>query len=133
MRSIVEEALSRKRFEDVARDDSPVSAIFDAETETEIASPKQTSAPAQASPAPTPRAWPAQEAKPVAQKPLFSSAAAPAPSQPAAKVDLSSQYKFTAPKTTAAPGDDFDDDELDKILESLQTKITVVGCGICNI
>lgn len=117
MRSIVEEALSRKRFEDVARDDSPISAIYDAEAEAEFkAAAKQTAAPA---PAPAQTAAPAPVKE--AQTPLFT---AEPPKQQPASVDLSSQYKYTPPKT---PQDE--DAEFDDILNALRTKITVVGCG----
>ncbi|HJK20616.1 MAG TPA: cell division protein FtsZ [Methanocorpusculum sp.] len=40
-------------------------------------------------------------------------------------MDFSSQYKYTPPAATQSD----DDDEFDDILESLKTKITVVGCG----
>ena len=46
MRSIVEEALSRKRFEDVVRDNSAISAIYDAEAEMELGLDKKETAPA---------------------------------------------------------------------------------------
>ncbi|HJK77572.1 cell division protein FtsZ [Methanocorpusculum vombati] len=112
MRSIVEEALSRKRFEETARDNSAVSAIYDAEDEVELTPRREqvyaepAPEPARAAPVPTPR--PAIE-----------------PAAPKQDIDFSSQYKYTAP---AANHTD-DDDEFDDILESLKTKITVVGCG----
>ncbi|MDO5845754.1 MAG: cell division protein FtsZ, partial [Methanocorpusculum sp.] len=127
MRSIVEEALSRKRFEDVARDDSSISAIYDAESEMELNAARQaTPAPVQEKPAQRP--WPTQTQKPAepaaapVQKPLFS---VPAQAQEKPEVDLSSQYKYSTP--AAAPTDD--DDEFDEILAGLRTKISVIGCG----
>jgi len=111
MRSIVEEALSRKRFEDVARDDAPVSAIYDAEAEAELGA----------------KAHAAQAAKiPVPTQPSVQTQAPPAKQEPIkSHVDYSSQYNFSAPKTT--PTDE--DDEFDEILAGLLTKITVIGCG----
>ena len=113
MRSIVEEALSRKRFEETARDNSAVSAIYDAEDEVEL-TPRREQAyaepapePVRAAPVPTPR--PAIEPAPAKQD-----------------IDFSSQYKYTPP---AASNHTDDDDEFDDILESLKTRITVVGCG----
>ncbi|HJJ32504.1 MAG TPA: cell division protein FtsZ [Methanocorpusculum sp.] len=124
MRSIVEEALSRKRFEDIARDDSTISAIYDAEAEVELGAKKEAVQTPVAEPAvsekPSPRPWP--EVKPAAQKPLFSAAAEPAKKP---EIDFSSQYKFASPEKT--PTDD--DDEFDEILNTLRTKISVVGCG----
>ncbi|RBQ24149.1 MAG: Cell division protein FtsZ 1 [Methanocorpusculum sp. MCE] len=110
MRSIVEEALSRKRFEDVARDDTPVSAIYDAETEAELGAKTRSVRPQ------TPE--PVQAAAPV-QAPAVKK------EQPKPEVDYASQYSFSAAKTT--PTDE--DDEFDEILDALRTKITVIGCG----
>ncbi|HJJ38146.1 MAG TPA: hypothetical protein O0X47_06340, partial [Methanocorpusculum sp.] len=112
MRSIVEEALSRKRFEDVARDDTPVSAIYDAETEAELGAKTYSARPQ--TPAPAQAAAPVQTPAPAVKK-----------EQPKPEVDYSSQYSFTAAKTT--PTDD--DEEFDDILAALRTKITVIGCG----
>ncbi len=124
MRSIVEEALSRKRFEDVVRDNSEVSAIYDAEAEMELGANKK-----QIEPEYIPEEKPAQRPWPEApvsrqpvqeQRPLFS-----VPEEKPA-VDLSSQYKYAAPESVT-PTDD--DDEFDEILNALKTKITVIGCG----
>ena len=124
MRSIVEEALSRKRFEDVVRDNSSISAIYDAESEMELGLDKKETVPAyEPEEKPTPRPWPeVQIRKPVVeeQKPLFS-----VPEEKP-EVDLSSQYKYAAPQSVT-PTDD--DDEFDEILNALKTKITVIGCG----
>ena len=123
MRSIVEEALSRKRFEDVVRDNSAISAIYDAEAEMELGLDKKETAPAYVpEEKPTPRPWPEVQVKrPAAeQKPLFSIP------EEKPEVDLSSQYKYAAPKAVT-PTDD--DDEFDEILNALKTKITVIGCG----
>lgn len=112
MRSIVEEALSRKRFEETARDNSAVSAIYDAEDEVELTPRREQTytppspEPVRAAPVPTPR-------------PTIES------TTPKQEIDFSSQCKYTSP---AANHTD-DDDEFDDILESLKTKITVVGCG----
>lgn len=114
MRSIVEEALSRKRFEETARDNSAVSAIYDAEDEVELNPRKEQGyrdhapEPVRSAPVPTPRSVvePAPAAKPA--------------------IDFSSQYKYTPP-ASQSPTDD--DDEFDDILETLKTRITVVGCG----
>ncbi|HJJ50653.1 MAG TPA: cell division protein FtsZ, partial [Methanocorpusculum sp.] len=110
MRSIVEEALSRKRFEDVARDDTPVSAIYDAETEADLGA--KTYAPRPQKPEPVRATAPIQA--PAIKK-----------EQPKSDVDYSSQYSFSANKTT--PTDE--DEEFDEILDALRTKITVIGCG----
>lgn len=123
MRSIVEEALSRKRFEDVVRDNSAISAIYDAEAEMELGLDKKETAPAYVpEEKPTPRPWPEVQVKrPAAeQKPLFSIP------EEKPEVDLSSQYKYAAPQSVT-PTDD--DDEFDEILNALKTKITVIGCG----
>ena len=76
MRSIVEEALSRKRFEDVVRDNSSISAIYDAESEMELGLDKKETVPAyEPEEKPTPRPWPeVQVRKPVVeeQKSIFS-------------------------------------------------------------
>lgn len=123
MRSIVEEALSRKRFEDVVRDNSAISAIYDAEAEMELGLDKKETAPAYVpEEKPTPRPWPEVQVKrPAAeQKPLFSIP------EEKPEVDLSSQYKYAAP-LSVTPTDD--DDEFDEILNALKTKITVIGCG----
>jgi cell division protein FtsZ len=97
MRSIVEEALSRKRFEEATRDNSAVSAIYDAEGEIEH----------------TPRK---EQAHPEYENPT---------SEPIHTISVPN------PKPTAKLETDHidDDDEFDDILESLKTKITVVGCG----
>ena len=105
MRSIVEEALSRKRFEETARDNSAVSAIYDAEDEVEMI-PEPAPEPVRTVPTPAPK----PTIEPVRAKP---------------DIDFSSQYKYTA----SAKNHTDDDDEFDDILESLKTKITVVGCG----
>ncbi|HJJ42190.1 MAG TPA: cell division protein FtsZ [Methanocorpusculum sp.] len=115
MRSIVEEALSRKRFEDIARDDSPISAIYDAEAEAELGAVKEVPKTSSAS---TQNSSFSAEQKP-AQAPLFKKEESAKP-----VIDLSSQYKYTAPKTQEEEDDEFED-----ILESLRTKITVIGCG----
>ncbi len=99
MRSIVEEALSRKRFEDVFRDDSLISAIYDAETQATLGAKKEEEAEASAHTG-RPRSWP--EVK-----------------SPAA----------AAPKAAASASSGDDEDNFDDILNSLKTKITVVGCG----
>lgn len=112
MRSIVEEALSRKRFEETARDNSAVSAIYDAEDEVEL-TPRREQVYAEPAPEPA-RAAPVPTPRPTIE-----------PSAPKQDIDFSSQYKYTPP---AANHTD-DDDEFDDILESLKTKITVVGCG----
>lgn len=112
MRSIVEEALSRKRFEETARDNSAVSAIYDAEDEVEL-TPRREQVYAEPAPEPA-RAAPVPAPRPAIE-----------PAAPKQDIDFSSQYKYTAP---AANHTD-DDDEFDDILESLKTKITVVGCG----
>ena len=115
MRSIVEEALSRKRFEDVARDDSIISAIYDAEAEAELGAKKaEPEVPAQT---------PTQGSRPWPEVRSYSPAPAAAPE----KVDYSSQFNITAPKKAPVTTDD--DDEFDEILNSLKTKISVVGCG----
>ncbi|MDR0980403.1 MAG: cell division protein FtsZ [Methanocalculaceae archaeon] len=115
MRSIVEEALSRKRFEETARDNSAVSAIYDAEDEVELTPRREQAYPEYESPAPEPvRAAPVPTPRPTIE-----------PAAPKQDIDFSSQYKYTPP---AANHTD-DDDEFDDILESLKTKITVVGCG----
>ncbi|MDV0443902.1 cell division protein FtsZ [Methanorbis rubei] len=114
MRSIVEEALSRKRFEETARDNSAVSAIYDAEDEVELTPRKEQ---AYAAPAPEPvRQAPVPAPRPVVE---------PRPAPAKQDIDFSSQYKYVP---TASNHTD-DDDEFDDILESLRTKITVVGCG----
>lgn len=120
MRSIVEEALSRKRFEDVARDDSIISAIYDAEAEAELGAKKETPAevPVQAS---------VQASRPWPEVRSFTPAQAAVPKPAPEKVDYSSQFNITAPKKTPVTTDD--DDEFDEILNSLKTKISVVGCG----
>ncbi|HJJ26656.1 MAG TPA: cell division protein FtsZ [Methanocorpusculum sp.] len=120
MRSIVEEALSRKRFEDVARDDSIISAIYDAEAEAELGAKKETPAevPVQAS---------VQASRPWPEVRSFTPAQAAVPKPVPEKVDYSSQFNITAPKKTPVTTDD--DDEFDEILNSLKTKISVVGCG----
>ena len=118
MRSIVEEALSRKRFEDIARDDSIISAIYDAESEVELGAKKEE--PAAPQTASAPRAWPEPRAPSAAPR------AVPA-SNPAKTVDYSSQFGFSVPKAPAVVDDE--DDDFDEILNSLKTKITVVGCG----
>ncbi|MDE2518593.1 MAG: cell division protein FtsZ [Methanocorpusculum sp.] len=116
MRSIVEEALSRKRFEETARDNSAVSAIYDAEDEVELTPRREQAYPEYESPAPEPvRAAPVPTPRP-AIDPV---------SAPKQDIDFSSQYKYTPP----AENHTDDDDEFDDILESLKTKITVVGCG----
>jgi cell division protein FtsZ len=103
MRSIVEEALSRKRFAETARDNNAVSAIYDAEDEVELTPHRSEQADSE-------------------HTPESISVAIPASKQ---KIDFSSQYKYTPPAQ-----DHMDDDgEFDDILESLKTKITVVGCG----
>lgn len=112
MRSIVEEALSRKRFEETARDNSAVSAIYDAEDEVEL-TPRREQVYAEPAPEPA-RAAPVPTPRPTIE-----------PAVPKQGIDFSSQYKYTPP---AANHTD-DDDEFDDILESLKTKITVVGCG----
>ncbi|HJJ96050.1 MAG TPA: cell division protein FtsZ [Methanocorpusculum sp.] len=112
MRSIVEEALSRKRFEETARDNSAVSAIYDAEDEVEL-TPRREQVYAEPAPEPA-RAAPVPTPRPTIE-----------PAAPKQDFDFSSQYKYTPP---AANHTD-DDDEFDDILESLKTKITVVGCG----
>ncbi|MCQ2355778.1 MAG: cell division protein FtsZ [Methanocorpusculum sp.] len=112
MRSIVEEALSRKRFEETARDNSAVSAIYDAEDEVEL-TPRREQVYAEPAPEPA-RAAPVPTPRPTIE-----------PAAPKQDIDFSSQYKYTPP---AANHTD-DDDEFDDILESLKTKITVVGCG----
>ncbi|HJJ98728.1 MAG TPA: cell division protein FtsZ [Methanocorpusculum sp.] len=105
MREIVEEALSRKRFEETARDNSAVSAIYDAEGEVAPTPPGEQ---AYAGPAPVQTPKPTDKSASSNQD-----------------IDYSSQYKYTPP---AAHHTDVDD-EFDDILESLKTKITVVGCG----
>ncbi|MDO5847716.1 MAG: cell division protein FtsZ [Methanocorpusculum sp.] len=118
MRSIVEEALSRKRFEDIARDDSIISAIYDAEAEAELGVKKEEPQPASApQTAAAPRAWPEPRAPSAAPR------AVPASNT----VDYTSQFGFSVPKAAPAAGDE--DDDFDEILNSLKTKITVVGCG----
>lgn len=112
MRSIVEEALSRKRFEETARDNSAVSAIYDAEDEVEL-TPRREQVYAEPAPEPA-RAAPVPTPRPTIE-----------PAAPKQDIDFSSQYKYTPP---AANHTD-DDDEFDDILESLKTKIIVVGCG----
>jgi len=124
MRSIVEEALSRKRFEDISRDDSTISAIYDAETEAELGVKKQA---APVTPPveekTTPRPWPeAKQTSQASQRPLFSTTET---KEKKPDIDLSSQYKYVSPSQT--PTDD--DDEFDEILNTLRTKISVVGCG----
>ena len=117
MRSIVEEALSRKRFEDVSRDDSIISAIYDAEAQAVLGTKKEETVelPPQNQQPTSPRPWP--------------TAAAPAKEAPArADVDFASQYSFSTPKPAASEVDD-DEDNFDDILKSLKTKISVVGCG----
>jgi len=115
MRSIVEEALSRKRFEETARDNSAVSAIYDAEDEVELTPRREQAYPEYESPVPEPvRVAPVPTPRPTIE-----------PAAPKQDIDFSSQYKYTPP---AANHTD-DDDEFDDILESLKTKITVVGCG----
>ena len=116
MRSIVEEALSRKRFEDVTRDDSIISAIYDAEAEAELGAKKEEQ-PAEVQQPQTnaPRAWP--EVK------IPSSAPKAVPESNT--VDYKSQYGFSVPAETPTN----EDDEFDEILNSLKTKITVIGCG----
>lgn len=120
MRSIVEEALSRKRFEDVARDDSIISAIYDAEAEAELGAKKETPAevPVQAS---------VQASRPWPEVRSFTPAQAAVPKPMPEKVDYSSQFNITAPKKTTNPKEE--DDGLEEILNSLKTKISVVGCG----
>ena len=118
MRSIVEEALSRKRFEDIARDDSIISAIYDAEAEADLGAKKEEQ-PAVQQPA-APRAWPEVHPPAAAQRTI------PA-SNTSNTVDYSSQFGFSVPKTSAAVDDE--DEDFDEILKSLRTKITVVGCG----
>ena len=97
MRSIVEEALSRKRFEDVVRDNSSISAIYDAESEMELGLDKKETVPAyEPEEKPTPRPWPeVQVRKPVVdeQKSIFS-----VPEEKP-EVDLSSQYKYATPQS----------------------------------
>lgn len=112
MRSIVEEALSRKRFEETARDNSAVSAIYDAEDEVEL-TPRREQVYAEPAPEPA-RAAPVPTPRPTIE-----------PAAPKQDIDFSSQYKYTPPAANHAD----DDDEFDDILESLKTKITVVGCG----
>lgn len=115
MRSIVEEALSRKRFEEAARDNSAVSAIYDAEDEVELTPRKEQTSTKYESPAPEPvRTTPVPTPRPVIEQ-----------AAPKQEIDFSSQYKYTPPAATQSD----DDDEFDDILESLKTKITVVGCG----
>ncbi|MDU9376154.1 Cell division protein FtsZ [Methanocorpusculaceae archaeon Sp1] len=114
MRSIVEEALSRKRFEETARDNSAVSAIYDAEDEVELTQKRE-----QVYAAPEPE--PVRQAPVPAPRPVVE----PKPAPVKQDIDFSSQYKYVP---TAANHTD-DDDEFDDILESLKTKITVVGCG----
>lgn len=115
MRSIVEEALSRKRFEETARDNSAVSAIYDAEDEVELTPHKEQAYPEYGSPTPEPvRVAPVPTPRPTIE-----------PAAPKQDIDFSSQYKYTPPEANHTD----DDDEFDDILESLKTKITVVGCG----
>ncbi|HJJ36303.1 MAG TPA: cell division protein FtsZ [Methanocorpusculum sp.] len=120
MRSIVEEALSRKRFEDVSRDDSIISAIYDAEAQAVLGTKKEETVelPPQNQQPASARPWPTQKAP----------AAAPAAAPAKADVDYASQYSFSTPKQPAAETDD-DEDNFDDILKSLKTKISVVGCG----
>ncbi|HJJ31064.1 MAG TPA: cell division protein FtsZ, partial [Methanocorpusculum sp.] len=120
MRSIVEEALSRKRFEDVARDDSIISAIYDAEAEAELGAKK-------AAPEEVPAQATVQSSRPWPEVKSYTPAPAAAPAAAQEKVDYSSQFNITAPKKNTEPVDD--DDEFDEILNSLKTKISVVGCG----
>lgn len=122
MRSIVEEALSRKRFEDVVRDNSSVSAIYDAENEMELRSANTATPVPEPEVKSSPRPWPEVSMRQPAPEPRA------APQTPAEKpdVDLSSQYKYSVP-VVSTPTDD--DDEFDEILNGLKTKITVIGCG----
>ncbi|MDR0439219.1 MAG: cell division protein FtsZ [Methanocalculaceae archaeon] len=99
MRSIVEEALSRKRFEETARDNSAVSAIYDAEDEVPLPHCREQATP--------------EHDIPILESTRF--APVPVPT-------LGSTIE-------SAVNHIDDDDEFDGILESLKTKITVVGCG----
>ena len=124
MRSIVEEALSRKRFEDVSRDDSIISAIYDAEAQTVLGAKKEETVelPPQNKPTGSARPWP--ETKTPSGAPASSSFGQ------TNSVDLSSQYEYNAPASpAAAPADGDDEEDFDEILNSLKTKITVIGCG----
>ncbi|HJJ92540.1 MAG TPA: cell division protein FtsZ [Methanocorpusculum sp.] len=110
MRSIVEEALSRKRFEETARDNSEVSAIYDAESEISLPLRREQIEPPHVQTRTSSVPVPSSVNDPVGSK---------------QDIDLSSQYKYTPPRKNSSD----DDDEFDDILASLKTKITVVGCG----